>query len=176
MHEFHGKDLRKGRYSLTGQIYLVTSVTVARKKYFSDWRLGRLLVGELRSCDASGLTKSLAWVVMPDHFHWLVKLQTVDLGKILQQVKCRSAISINRNRGRSGRIWQKGFHDRALRRDEDLKAAARYVIANPLRAGLVDNIGNYPLWDAIWIESSSQKRGSAREHLVSPAGADSCIR
>ena len=33
-----------------------------------------------------------------------------------------------------------GFHDRALRRDEDTLSTARYIVANPLRAGLVKNI------------------------------------
>ena len=33
----------------------------------------------------------------------------------------------------------------------DLRVAARYVIANPLRAGLVDEIGKYPYWDAVWL-------------------------
>jgi hypothetical protein len=28
---------------------------------------------------------------------------------------------------------------------------ARYVVANPLRAGLVKRLGDYPLWDAIWL-------------------------
>ena len=31
------------------------------------------------------------------------------------------------------------------------RAAARYIVANPLRAGLVKQIGDYPLWDAIWL-------------------------
>ena len=48
-------------------------------------------------------------------------------------------------------VWQKGYFDRALRYEEDLKAAARYIIANPLRAGLVAQVGDYPLWDAIWL-------------------------
>ncbi len=48
-------------------------------------------------------------------------------------------------------LWQKGFHDRALRREEDLVTVARYVVANPLRAGLVEKLGDYPLWDAIWV-------------------------
>lgn len=49
------------------------------------------------------------------------------------------------------RVWQRGFHDRALRQEEDLIATARYVVANPLRAGLVDRIGDYPWWDAVWL-------------------------
>jgi putative transposase len=49
------------------------------------------------------------------------------------------------------RCWQSGFYDHAVRRDEDLVRLTRYVIANPLRAGLVTRIGDYPHWDAIWL-------------------------
>ncbi len=49
------------------------------------------------------------------------------------------------------RVWQKGYHDRAVRREEDLRHIARYIVANPLRAGLVRKVGDYPLWDAIWL-------------------------
>jgi hypothetical protein len=38
-----------------------------------------------------------------------------------------------------------------LRRDEDLRAVARYVILNPVRAGLVQRVGDYPHWDAVWL-------------------------
>jgi len=41
--------------------------------------------------------------------------------------------------------------DHALRTDENLLNVARYIIANPLRAGLVTRIGDYPLWDSIWL-------------------------
>ena len=66
-------------------------------------------------------------------------------------VKSSSSRTLNRAMGRSGRIWTAGFHDHALRKEEDVKRVARYVIANPLRAGLVEQIGDYPLWDAIWL-------------------------
>jgi hypothetical protein len=32
-----------------------------------------------------------------------------------------------------------------------LRDIARYIIANPLRAGLAESIGDYPHWDAIWL-------------------------
>ena len=88
---------------------------------------------------------------MPDHLHWLVTLQTGSISKLMQRIKGQSAISINHALGIHGQLWQKGFHDRAIRKEEDLQAIARYVVANPLRAGLVDRIGDYPLWDAIWL-------------------------
>ena len=88
---------------------------------------------------------------MPDHFHWLVELHNGDLPKLMQVTKSRCARLINNERGFSAPIWQKGYFDRALRREDDLKTVARYIVANPLRAGLVEHIGDYPLWDAIWI-------------------------
>ena len=95
---------------------------------------------------------SLAWVVMPDHMHWLVQLPDgVSLERLMQIFKGRSARALNVAGLRTGPVWQPGFHDRALRKDEDLLAAARYLLANPLRRGLVQRVGDYPLWDAIWI-------------------------
>jgi hypothetical protein len=34
--------------------------------------------------------------------------------------------------------------DHALKRDESLLEAARYIVANPLRAGLAEQAGEYP--------------------------------
>jgi hypothetical protein len=28
---------------------------------------------------------------------------------------------------------------------------ARYIVANPLRAGLVSRVGHYPFWNAVWL-------------------------
>jgi len=88
---------------------------------------------------------------MPDHVHWLVELQTVPLASLMRRVKGRSARAINRYLGQQGAFWQAGYHDHAVRQEEDLLAMARYVVANPLRAGLVRRMGDYPLWDALWI-------------------------
>jgi REP element-mobilizing transposase RayT len=130
---------------------LLTAVVHKRRPIFTDWPIGRLLVAELRATEEDGLAQSQAWVVMPDHLHWLITLRTGTISRLMQRIKGRSAISINRALGNHGQLWQKGFHDRAIREEEDLQAIARYVVANPLRANLVDKIGDYPLWDAIWL-------------------------
>ena len=146
-----GSRLRKGRHSQTMSIYLLTVVTHDRRPAFADWRSARLLVEQLRAADEAEIATSMAWVVMPDHLHWLLQLQSGSLAELVCRIKSRSSRSINLMRGEQGRLWQRGYYDRALRRDEDLKAAARYIIMNPLRAGLVDRVGDYPLWDAIWV-------------------------
>lgn len=144
--------MRKGRHSQAGGIYLLTAVTEERVRHFEDWRIGRLLVGEFRRIQEDGLCDSLAYVVMPDHFHWLVGLNgQTSLSGIARLVKGRSARQVNLAIGGRGGVWQAGFHDHALRKEEDMQAVARYVVANPLRAGLVTRLGDYPLWDAAWL-------------------------
>jgi REP element-mobilizing transposase RayT len=143
--------LRIGRHSEHGRAYLITAVTHERQPIFSDWRLGRLLVAELRRTHDSGRVSSIAWVVMPDHFHWLMQLQEGDLGGAIGATKARCTQAVNAKPGRCGPLWQTGYHDRAIRDDGDLLPYARYIVANPLRAGLVEKIGDYPLWDACWL-------------------------
>ena len=147
----HGHALRSGRVSEANRAYLLTTVTHQRHTIFQDWRLARLLIAEMRRLHDQQLVQSLAWVVMPDHLHWLILLQEIPLPQLVLQLKSRSAIAINKARNASGRVWQKGFHDHALRKEEGLTATARYIVANPLRAGLVQRVGDYPHWDAIWL-------------------------
>jgi len=148
---YSGYRLRLGRYSEPNGIYLVTSVTHNRKPIFSDWKLGRLVVNEFRRAQDQKMAVSLAWVVMPDHFHWLIELGDSDLSNLMRQVKTRSALAITKAVGKQLPVWQKGYHDRALRKENDILHAARYIIANPLRAGLAKRYGDYPLWDAVWL-------------------------
>ena len=90
---------------------------------------------------------------MPNHLHWLFALtDKTDLANVMRLVKGRSAHYINTRLARKGPVWDKAFHEHALRKDEDIINIARYIVANPLRAGLVKIIADYPLWDAIWLE------------------------
>jgi len=154
----HSKDLRKGRYSQHNQSYLVTTVTEQRQTVFADFYLGRIVIQAMRHQHEQGNVQSLAFVLMPDHLHWLFTLQNDNtLAEVMKQVKGISSYLINKNLRECGGIqlhhplWQEGYHDRALRKEEDLQQIARYIVANPLRAKLVHKIGDYPLWDAVWL-------------------------
>lgn len=147
----NGSQLLKGRYSEQGRIYLLTTVTEQRRPIFSDFHIGRLMVSQMRQAHDQGIVDSIAWVVMPDHCHWLFELRQKTLGELMCRIKSRSSMTVNNASQSSGRLWQKGYHDRALRREDDLKATARYIVQNPIRAGLAARIGDYPLWDACWM-------------------------
>lgn len=152
----HAAALRRGRFSHPGLVYLVTTVVRQRKPVFSDFALARLAIGQLRLGDARGRCHTLAFVLMPDHLHWLLQLQQGTLSALVGDFKANAAKVVHRALGQSGTpLWQRGFHDHALRRDEDLRAAARYLIANPLRAGLVRRVCDYPHWDAVWVDGST---------------------
>ncbi|BCX65491.1 MULTISPECIES: REP-associated tyrosine transposase [Pseudomonas] len=143
--------LRSGRYSEEGQIYLLTVVVNNRQPVLSGFEAGRLVVDAFRKAQQEQSANSLAFVVMPDHFHWLIELKSMPLRTLMGRTKSRTTVALNRLLQREGSLWQSGFHDRAIRKEEDLQAVARYIVANPLRAGLVDKVGDYPLWDAIWL-------------------------
>jgi|ABSP01.1.fsa_nt_gi REP element-mobilizing transposase RayT len=141
-------DLRKGRHSQPGLIYLITTVTHHRLPIFSSLKNGRILVKELMYLKQQGQAETLSYVIMPDHLHWLMQLNQGKLGEIVGGLKGRSAHAIGQ------KVWQENYHDHALRVDEDIQKIARYIVANPLRAKLVDRIEDYALWDAIWLKDT----------------------
>jgi REP element-mobilizing transposase RayT len=144
-------DLRKGRHSAAGQEYFITSVVAGRRKVFCDFACARLMVSCLRDIQREGRGEWLAWVVMPDHFHGLLRLRAGPLPELMRQLCGRSARMINMRMGNSGRVWQPGYYDRALRDEDDRVSIARYIVANPLRSGIVHKLGDYPHWDSVWL-------------------------
>ena len=148
----HSRDLRKGRVSIPGQIYLVTVATSERFAYFLDFDAGCLASSTLNAPVSWPDARLLTWVLMPDHMHLLLQLgEAESLSTVIQRVKGLLSIRLRPLIG-AQILWQASFHDRALRSQESIRAAARYVIANPLRAGLADDIGGYPFWGAQWLE------------------------
>ena len=144
--------LRTGRFSHVNLVYIITTSTRKRQELFRNLEVGRAVVGELIRVERIGLASTLAYVVMPDHLHWLMQLGSkATLAETVQSGKGRSSRGINQMLCRKGPVWQTSFHDRAVRSEEDLHQVARYVVANPVRAGIVERLEDYSLWDARWL-------------------------
>lgn len=144
--------LRRGRWSEHGRIYLVTAVTAAREPLFLQHELARIACRSFLTFGTEGTSSLIAWVLMPDHAHWLLQLGDGEsLPQAVNRLKSGSARRIGQGASLQGRVWACGFHDRALRSGDNLIAAARYVVANPLRAGLAERAGDYPYWDCIYL-------------------------
>jgi REP element-mobilizing transposase RayT len=151
MRRYHGSSLRRGRFSESGRIYLVTTVCFGRERLFESPTAAGIVIEELNHREQEGLCKSHCYVVMPDHVHWMLELsQRQVLSKVVARAKGRSARRINRALNCLGARWQAGFHDHAVRRIEDLENLANYTILNPVRAGLVARREDYPYWWSRW--------------------------
>lgn len=149
---YHAGNLRRSRHSTPAQIYLVTAVTRCRAPLFSEFSSARQVIRAMQTLEREARLESLAFVVMPDHLHWLLSLKPHhELNEMLRLLKGKTARSLNRQRVARGEIWQAGYYYHALRKEEDIRDTARYLIANPLRAGLVKSVRDYPHWDATWL-------------------------
>ncbi len=100
----------------------------------------------LRSCLYDNDTKIhlSAAVVMPDHVHMIFTPLTNELagevyslGEIMDAIKGASAHKINRQLGRTGKVWQTESFDRVLRKSEKLDEKIQYILDNPVPKGLV---------------------------------------
>ncbi len=93
---------------------------------------------------------------MPDHVHLVLSRmlnpansEAFTLEEIMQGIKGASAHAINKLLRRRGHIWQDESFDNYLRTGEALNDKLRYVVSNPVRAGLAQKAREYPwLWTA----------------------------
>jgi putative transposase len=131
--------LQRGRVSAVGGIYVLTTVTHHRRPLFENPQNAEAVIEALRHIERSGRSRSHAWVVMPDHVHWMMELKADSLAICMNILKSRSSRLM-----RLGRVWQPGYHDHALREEESLEHVARYIVGNPIRAGLAEQANQYP--------------------------------
>ena len=87
-------------------------------------------------------TDLYAYCVMPDHVHVLLQCHGADLIQYIQAVKGKTTRSYWKLNG-EGKLWQRGFYDHALRTEESIRGIAHYILANPVRAGLVEEFKDY---------------------------------
>jgi len=83
---------------------------------------------------------------MPDHAHLLVEgtREDADLKAFLKGAKQYSGFYFKQKTRNS--LWQRYGYERALREDEDTRSVIKYIIENPVRAGLVKVPLDYPFW------------------------------
>ncbi len=147
----HSRNLRVGRVSEIGRGYLITTVTQGRLPLFADLQLARLAIRELRACDEAGLCSTLAFVTDARSPALAAAVDGAALPDLLRRFKSLSGGAINRSRDTPGRaVWQGGFHDQGMRDGADLQHIARYIVANPVRAGWLTPFGNTPL-GRVWL-------------------------
>jgi putative transposase len=104
--------------------------------------IAALAEGALRHFDGERY-ELLAWVVMPNHIHTLLRVRH-PLGQILQSWKRFIAREANKLLRREGPFWEREYWDTYMRDSDQLIKAHRYIEQNPVKAGLVTDARGWP--------------------------------
>jgi len=86
----------------------------------------------------------LAYCLMGNHIHLLMKTGSEELGQIFRRIGASYVYWYNRKYERTGHLFQDRYKSEAVETDAYLFAVLRYVHQNPLKAGLVKNLEDYP--------------------------------
>jgi putative transposase len=113
--------------------------------WLKDPRVANIIVNALKQgANQYRLYDLFAWVVMPNHVH-LVFEPFRELPTITRWIKGSTARSANLVLGRTGKpFWQYESYDHCVRSDAELKRVIGYVERNPVAAGLVRSIEEWP--------------------------------
>jgi REP element-mobilizing transposase RayT len=80
--------------------------------------------------------RCLAWALLPNHYHLVLKRADVSLSRVMARVNSGYATRFNNRHGRVGFLFQNRFGSRIVDSDADLVSVVRYVARNPLKHGV----------------------------------------
>jgi REP element-mobilizing transposase RayT len=90
-----------------------------------------------------------AWVIMPNHSHFLLKrFECCDLRQIIQTHKSFTAHHANALLGRTGPFWMEDYFDRYIRDARHFQSVVKYIESNPVKAGLCAQASDWPFGSA----------------------------
>jgi putative transposase len=119
--------------------------TEDRHKCFSDLEFGRRACTQLLRTAADWWVEVIAYCFMPDHLHVLVEAKSEDANSRKWADIFRQVSGFHFRRERGHRLWQDGDYDHILRKEDDVRAVAKYIVLNPVRAGLCTASSEYRL-------------------------------
>jgi putative transposase len=100
---------------------------------------------------------------MSNHIHLLLRPQAgQSISRILQSLTVAHTWRYHRRHRSVGHVWQGRFKSPLIQEDEHLLTVLRYVEANPLRAGLVADVKDYP-WTSYAAHGLGKADGSLTE-------------
>ncbi len=133
-------------YATEGMVFSITIGTRPRAPIFENLEFGSACIAVLRGLRTATGASVHAYCLMPDHVHLLVgaseRISVVAFVQRWKSLCYREWVALG-HQPRSP--WQRSFWDHGLRVDEDLIAVAKYILRNPVRAGMVDDFHDYPL-------------------------------
>jgi REP-associated tyrosine transposase len=127
-----------------GHRIFLTMCTYRRRPYFGRAEIVDVVLSELLRTATGSEIEIIAYCFMPDHLHALVAgaSEYSDAKRCVAVFRQRSGF---RHRQRTGeRLWQEGYFDRHLRKEDNTLDVVSYIVANPVRSGLCRTVCEYP--------------------------------
>jgi putative transposase len=86
-----------------------------------------------------------AYVILDDHFHWIITPGEQNFSAIMQSIKLRFVHRYKKTIGKKGQVtlWQRRFWDHVIRSTEDLHRHMDYIHFNPVKHGYVSKPMEY---------------------------------
>jgi putative transposase len=120
--------------------FFVTTATYNRRRLFQVPANASLLIETLQHYRREGHYKLHAYVVMPDHAHFIVTPQGIALERAVGFIKG----GFSHRLASKSPVWQRGFTDHRIRDAEEMRVRRDYLHQNPVRANLVAAAELYP--------------------------------
>jgi putative transposase len=110
------------------------------KNYLQRSEIAEIVRGTIIYPDGKDY-KLICYCIMPNHVHIIFELlpQNKGISKIMQSIKRISARESNKILMHEGKFWQDESYDRLIRDERELYSTIKYVLLNPVHAGLIDN-------------------------------------
>ena len=131
---------RQARLDAPGALHHVMARGIDQKRIFKN-RVDRedFLKRLSQLCEAEALSV-YAWVLMPNHFHLLVRTGRQPLSSSMRKLLTGYAVNFNRRHKRYGHLFQNRYKSIICEDDPYFLELTRYIHLNPLRAGIVKNM------------------------------------
>jgi putative transposase len=137
---------------LPDQYYHVYNRGVNHQDIFSSDNNYRFLLSRVKSCLPESQITMIAYCLMPNHYHFLLRQDgIIPISSFIQAVFNSYAKAFNRASQRTGTLFEGPFRAVAVERFEYLLHLCRYIHRNPMEAGLVQHpagwqFSNYLEW------------------------------
>jgi REP element-mobilizing transposase RayT len=139
---------RRRRSELPDGAYHVTARGVAREHIFVDDDDRRTFLHHLAEVVSRQQWQAHAFCLLGTHYHLIVSTTRARLSAGLHRLNSIYAQDFNRRHARRGHVFGDRFAAWLIEEDEHLAAACRYVIENPVRAGLCERAEDWR-WSGI---------------------------
>lgn len=131
------------RLTFAGALYHVTARGNRREAIFIDDRDRTRFNTYLAKVFARFGWRIYAWCQMSNHYHLLVETPYPNLPQGMRQLNGNYANAFNRSHQRLGHVFQGRYKAILVQRESYLLELSRYIVLNPVRAGMVGSAGEW---------------------------------